>query len=137
MNEVMLSLLMWIGANSSYDTQLNLPNIVITEEQNMCALYGINNRQRCKDMKLRGFYDKRMSIYLRPDFELDNPHHQSQLLHELIHYVQLHNRDNKDYCLGLLELEAYDLQDKWRNRLGLKPVLGDFNRLMLEASCSA
>lgn len=137
MNEIMLSFLVWIGANSDYDTHLNLPNIVITEEQNMCALYGINHKQRCKDMKLKGFYDKRLSIYLHPDFNADNPHHQSQLLHELIHYVQFRNRDDGDYCLGLLELEAYDLQDKWRQRQGLQPVLGDFNRLMLAASCSA
>ena len=137
MNELMLSFLIWIGANSSYDARQSLPNIVITDEYNMCARYGINNKQRCEGMRLKGFFNKKLSIYLRPDFDINNPHHQSQLLHELVHYVQFSNIGKNDYCLGQLELEAYDLQDKWRSGHGLQPVLGDFNRMMLAASCEA
>ena len=137
MNELMLAFLVWIGDKTTYNTEINLPNIVITNEYNMCAVYGINHKQRCESRKLRGFFNKELSIYLRSDFDVTNPHHQSQLLHELIHYVQFQNMDDDNYCLGLIELEAYDLQDKWRHEKGLQPVLADFNRLMLEASCSA
>jgi len=101
MNELMLSLLVWIGANSSYPIGRQLPNIVFTEPYNMCAVYGISQKQRCKDMKLKGFYNKRLSIYLRPDFDINNPHHQSQLLHELIHYVQFRNIQNNAGTGGL------------------------------------
>jgi len=38
---------------------------------------------------------------------------------------------------GHLELEAYQLQDNWREINGLSPMLAGFNELMLEASCSA
>lgn len=137
MTELLMSLLVWIGGHSAYNAHIDLPNLVFTNLHNMCANYGINNKQRCEDMKLRGFFDKRLSIYLRPDFDPGDPHHQSQLLHELVHYVQFINMKSRNYCLGLLELEAYDLQDQWRVSHGLKPVLGDFNRLMLEASCSS
>ncbi len=137
MTELVLTLLIWIGSNSSYEAPVNLPNLVFTNEHNMCAMYGINQKKRCEDMRLRGFFDKKLSIFMRDDFDLNNPHHQSQLLHELVHYVQFKNMKDTHYCLGSLELEAYDLQDKWRSRHGLQPVLADFNRLMLEASCSS
>ena len=137
MNEIMLSFLVWIGANTSHNTNLNLPNIVMTNQHNMCANYGINHKQRCEAMRLKGFFNKELSIYLRPDFDENNPHHLSQLLHELVHYVQFQNMKTEHYCLGALEVEAYDLQDRWRKNNGLQPVLADFNRLMLEASCDS
>ena len=137
MNELMLAFLVWIGHHSTYNTNLDLPNIVITNQHNMCAMYGIDQKTRCESMRLRGFFNKKLSIYLPQDFDVNNAHHQSQLLHELIHYVQFKNMDDDKYCLGLIELEAYDLQDKWRDQKGMKPVLADFNRLMLEASCNA
>ena len=107
-----------------------------TEQSNLCQHYGIHQKHRCQAQRLAGFFDKNITIYMRVSYDLDDPHHQSQLLHELVHYVQWENRQADDhYCLGLIELEAYELQDKWRVKNGLQPLLSDFNRLMLEASC--
>ena len=138
MNELMLSLLLWIGDHSAYNANLTLPNLVRTEQSNLCQQYGINQKDRCQAQRLAGFFDKNTTIYMRISYDLDDIHHQSQLLHELVHYVQWANQ-KKDghYCLGLIEVEAYDLQDQWRKQHGLQPVLSDFNRLMLEASCEA
>lgn len=137
MNDVILALLTWIGTQTTYSTSIEYPNIVFTNRHNMCALYGINEKGRCEAARLKGFYDKEVTIYLGLDFDIKNPHHQSRLLHELIHYVQWANNKNSTTCLGHLEVEAYDLQDKWRANFQLKPIMSEFNRIMLGASCDA
>ncbi len=135
MNEIILSLMLWVGDHTRYDVYLQQPNILQTTQHNMCKSYGIDHKERCESMKLAAFYNKEQTIYLKTNFEPDNPHNQSELLHELVHYIQWSNNLEKNYCLGQLELEAYILQDKWRIQNGLEPLLDDFNRLMLAASC--
>ena len=137
MHEVLIGMLAWIGSHTGYVTTLELPNVVMTTQHNMCAVYGIDSKSRCDDSRLRGFYDKNVTIYMHVGFDTSDHHARSQLLHELVHYVQWANQSNAGKCLGHLELEAYDLQDKWRSQHELKPTLSEFNRLMLEASCDA
>lgn len=135
MNELLLGLMLWIGKQTEYDIDLPLPNVVITTPHNLCAQYGIKEKARCDAQQLRGFYDKHITIYLDSQFDYDRPHHQSWLLHELVHYVQWANGRDHTLCLGHLELEAFDLADRWRAVWKLKPMLADFNRMMLAASC--
>lgn len=135
MNEIILSLMLWVGDHTRYDIYLQQPNILQTTQHNMCKSYGIDHKARCDSMKLTAFYNKQQTIYLKTSFEPDSLHNQSQLLHELVHYIQWSNQLENHYCLGQLELEAYDLQDQWRIQNGLEPLLDDFNRLMLAASC--
>ena len=137
MAEVILSLLLWIGANSEYDVDFPQPIIVMTTQHNMCQLFGIDDKFRCEVSGLKGFYNEDQTIYLGTDFDMKNSHHISRLLHELVHYVQYQNGVGEITCRGEIEVEAYDLQDKWRESVGLEPILAEFNRLMLEASCSA
>ena len=72
MTELMLGLLLWIGANTDYTVTTALPNIVMTEKYNMCAAYGIGEKGRCDAARLHGFYDKNMTIYLRNGFDVAN-----------------------------------------------------------------
>ena len=137
MTDLIFALLTWIGGQTGYNTTLELPNVVFTNKHNICALYGISEKGRCEAAQLKGFYDKQLTIYLGLDFDINNPHHQSRMLHELIHYVQWANGKHTTSCLGHLEVEAYDLQDKWRAGHALKPILSDFNRIILSASCDA
>lgn len=137
MNDVIFALLTWISSQTTYSTIVELPNIVFTNRHNMCALYGIHEKGRCEAAQLKGFYDKELTIYLGLDFDINNPNHQSRLLHELVHYVQWSNNKNSSTCLGQLEVEAYDLQDKWRGDNQLKPIMSEFRRIMLAASCDA
>lgn len=136
MAELILSLIVWIGANSEYDVDFPQPIVVMTTQHNMCELFGISDKFRCEVSGLKGFYNEDMTIYLGTDFNPENSHHVSRLLHELVHYVQYQNGEGY-LCRGNLEVDAYDLQDKWRKDKGLEPVLAEFNRLMLEANCSA
>lgn len=136
MSELILSLIVWIGANSEYDVDFPQPIVVMTTQHNMCELFGISDKFRCEVSGLKGFYNEDQTIYLGTDFNQKDPHHVSRLLHELIHYVQYQNGESY-LCRGNLEIQAYDLQDEWRADKGLEPMLADFNRLMLEANCSA
>ena len=135
MNELIFSLLLWIGDHSPYDVYLQHPNIAQVTPHNLCTRYGIDHKQRCEDMRLVGFYDTRQTIFLTTHFDGKSLHQQSQLLHEMVHYVQWSNGLNNDYCLGQHEREAYELQDMWRIQNGLTPVLSEFNAMMLAASC--
>ena len=137
MAEVIMGLLIWIGANTEYDVDFPQPIVVMTTLGNMCQLSGIQDKRSCEVSGLKGFYNEKETIFLGADFDANNTHHVSRLLHELVHYIQYKNGMGKSRCRGEIEVEAYDLQDKWREARGLAPILPAFNRLMLEASCSA
>ena len=137
MKETIFVLLSWIGSHSNYDISQTSPNIVLTTRHNLCALYGIQQKSQCDSSGLAGFFDKNLTVYLPTSFNFESDHDQSKLLHELVHYVQWVNGQNKHTCLGQLEVEAYDLADQWRAEKGLGPSLAVFNRILLEASCDA
>ncbi len=137
MTEVIMALLVWIGANSDYEVDFPQPIVVMTTLGNMCQIFGIEDKQRCETSGLKGFYNEKETIFLGADFDAQDSHHVSRLLHELVHYIQYKNGKGKSRCRGEIEVEAYDLQDKWRELHGLEPILPAFNRLMLEASCAA
>jgi len=134
---LILSLLVWLGTNTDYDIDVALPNIVMTEPYNLCSVYGIDDMGRCKASRLMGFYDKNTTIYLRTSFDQSDLEDKSRLIHELAHYVQWSNGRHHTECLGLLELEAYELQDQWRIEHGLESSLDEFKKIMLSASCDA
>jgi len=135
MDALILSLLGWLNLYTGYDTYVDLPNIVITEKGNMCETYGISDAGICEATKLKGFYNKSMTIYLHDAFDPENPMDQSRLLHELVHYIQWHNGLDKTGCWGQLEAEAYTLQDEWRITHGMAEITDPFKLVMLEAAC--
>jgi len=137
MQDLMVILLIWIGANSGYDVDLVLPNITLTNTYNICANYGIANKGQCEAAKLKAFYDKDLTIYLPIEFDPQDMADRSRLIHELVHYVQWANNKQKTTCLGHLEVEAYELQDQWRVAHHLNESLDPFRKIMLEASCDA
>lgn len=137
MDALILALLGWLNLHTEYDTYVDLPNIVITEQANMCARYGIHDAGTCAATHLKGFYNKRATIYLHPDFNPADQRDQSRLLHELVHYLQWKNGQNVGACWGHLEVEAYALQDKWRWLNDVPGRADPFKMVMLEAACDA
>jgi hypothetical protein len=70
--------------------------------------------------ELRAAYDlSRRVVHLVLPWSADNPYHRSVLLHELIHDVQLSNRDWA--CTGEPEWEAYTLQAIYLEERGIIP----------------
>ena len=135
MQELLTTLLFWIGVTTGYDVDINLPNITLTEPNNICSNYGINKKGQCEAAKLLGFYNKKYTIYLPNDFDPENQEHIAYLAHELTHYVQWENGSNKTMCLGQLEVEAYEVQDNWRTQHNLAESFDPFNKILLAASC--
>ena len=135
MQNTLITILTWIGSQTAYNVELHSPNITFTEPYNICANYGINHKGRCEALQLTAFYNKNSTIYLPIKFNPQDKGDQSILVHELVHYVQWANNKHKDVCLGKLEVEAYELQDKWRQKQNLKSTLDPFKMIMLEASC--
>lgn len=134
MDALILALIGWLNLNTEYDTRVELPNVVITEEANLCRQYGIDKQGAFKATRLRGFYDRDLTIYLHADFDPKRKQDQTLLLHELVHYIQWHNGQSKE-CWGLLESEAYTLHDDWREEHDLHRQTDPFKLIMLEAAC--
>lgn len=134
MNETITVLLMWININTGMIPPDELPNLVLTEQQNICLQFGINNKKQCIGARLAGFYNKNNTIYLHTGFDHSGTIDQSRLLHELIHYVQWKNGDGNE-CRGKLEAQAYRLQDKWLLERNRPPRSDAFTVMMLEAAC--
>lgn len=136
MADIMFSLLLWIGDHSQHDIYLRLPNVSQVEQSSICQQYGINTKTECDNRSLIGFYDMDLTIYLPLNYSPETLHQQSQLLHELVHFIQWENmNENESYCLGEKEYEAYQLQNLWRGQNGLEPVSDGFTLMMLAASC--
>ncbi len=135
MDAVILSLIAWLNLYTEYDTNVDLPNIVITEKANMCQTYGIMDAGTCEATQLKGFYNERLTIYLHSGFDPNDRDDQSRLLHELVHYVQWHNGLDQSECWGNLEVEAYNLQAEWRDMHGVPDTTDPFKLVMLEAAC--
>ena len=72
------------------------------------------------------------SVYLVLPWSADNPYDRSVLLHELIHDVQLANRDWP--CVGAPELEAYMLQAEYLGAYGIDPGF-DWRSIFLLSLC--
>jgi|GEM_PF-1199198 len=138
MADVITALLLWIGSHTTYHVAQTHPNVAMVEPYRLCRLYGVDNLEQCGHLKVKGIYDKEQTIYLRYDFDPDNPEDRARLLHELVHWVQWSNsRNENNTCMGKLEVEAYQLQDRWRTDSGLKATADPFTLLMLQASCGA
>ena len=135
MNDILIIMMVWLGANTSYNTSISIPNVVQTENANLCRNYGISSKGQCNTAQLVGFYNKRYTIYLQQNFNHKNITDQGRLLHELVHYVQWANGKHKTTCLGHLEVEAYEIQDQWNARYNLASTLDPFKKVLLEASC--
>jgi hypothetical protein len=135
MEALLLLLIGWLNLHTEYDTRVVVPNIAIVEQGNLCLNYGIVSSGICQATRLKGFYNERQTIFLYPHFDPADPADQSRLLHELVHYLQWHNGEHTRKCWGVLEAEAYRLQDEWRAQNGINHQTDPFKLVMLEAAC--
>jgi|TARA_R110002020_G_scaffold188301_3_gene387042 hypothetical protein len=106
MKELMVSLLIWIGANSTLPVEdVPLPEIEYLSSEELYTLYTIEDA--C-DTNYRALYDMNHTIiYLLDDWNKSNLIDRSFLLHELVHHVQ---KEEGYESRVMREEESYQLQ---------------------------
>ena len=108
MKEILTALMIWISANTFYNTDHPLPNVIFLKQAEMNALYYKDNEHEPND--LHGMYNKEENVIILPDtWDIRNPWDQGVLLHEMVHYYQDVNEMKFD-CSQEMEQDAWPIQ---------------------------
>jgi hypothetical protein len=111
MKEIIMALLIWIGANTDYNTDIPDPVVLFLTQDKMEKVY--YGGETHSGTTLHGFYDTKLNLIVMPDtWDRNDPWNISILLHELIHYVQ--DMNEIEYrCMAEMEKDAWPLQKKY------------------------
>ena len=107
MKELLLSLILWIGANSTLPAEgVPPPEVEFLSSEELRTLYIIEDV--CDTGEIRALYDLNNTIiYLLEDWDKSNLIDRSFLLHELVHHLQ----KEEGYEVRIIrEEESYELQ---------------------------
>ena len=111
MKELLVTLMLWIGANTNYNVNVPLPEIIRMDKAPLEYQYFQGDIPR--DSDIHGFYNlKDKKIYIRGEYPLEHPWSQGLILHEVIHYLQDMN-NIKFECVAEMEKEVWPLQKKY------------------------
>jgi len=119
MKSLVASLLLWINANSAYEYLGEPPDVRTTDTESLVYLVlgEIPRMPERAKTAIRGMYDvDTKTIWLRDDFNPDDPENVAHLVHELVHFIQYHEADNNQKklpCGRKLEREAYQVQNQY------------------------
>ena len=111
MKEIIMALIIWIGANTNYNVDVPAPMFwFLTQDQLEQAYYGEENYE---GTVLYGFYDITLNLIILPDtWDRTDPWDQSVLLHEIIHYLQDVNQIEYP-CIEEMEKDTWPLQKQY------------------------
>ena len=110
MKEIITALLIWLGANSDFNVDMDIPLVLFLPQAEMEQRY-YDGADKHGD--LHAFYDTNTDTIILPDtWDRRRPWDLSVLLHEIIHYVQDQN-DIKFDCLQEMEAQSWPLQQKY------------------------
>ncbi len=117
MKEVILSLMVWIGANTDYKVSVPPPIVEVQTQEQLVERMGETAIPRTA--RLDGLYDPQTKrLYLDDTVDINTDEGKSTLLHELVHHYQFMTKKKRtNPCL--YEAEAYSIEDKWRREHGL------------------
>ena len=86
MKEIIMALMIWIGANTNYNIDVPDPTVWFVTQDKMEEAYG---GEKYEGVTLHGFYDIKLDLIILPDtWDKTKPWDLSVLLHEVIHYLQ-------------------------------------------------
>ena len=113
------ALIAWIAMNTSYDLLVAYNDPPTLSFCEVGEVIEYEQSDLMVDAVLLAAFDReKRHIFLTAPWSPLSYFDQSVLLHELIHDVQLQNKEWD--CAGAPELEAYHLQDKWLFEHGIK-----------------
>ena len=110
MKEILIALMIWIGANTDYKTDVPLP---VVEFKTQVEMEGLYYGERKREGDLYGFYNLKKNIIILPDtWDGTRPFDLGLLVHEMIHYLQDVN-EIQFQCVAEMEPDAWPLQKQY------------------------
>lgn len=112
MKELLLSLMVWMGANTHYKDPVALPEVKVVAQAELRAIMGTGYEGN----PILGVYTPHIgTIYLDNGIDIKTDDGKSTVLHELVHHYQARTGTrHSNPCL--FEAEAYSVEDKWRRQ---------------------
>ena len=133
MKEIITALLIWLGANSDFNVNMDIPVVMFLSQDQMEQRYFGDTENHGE---LHGFYDIEKNIIILPNtWDRRDPWDLSVLLHEMIHYVQDQN-ETEFNCTAEMEKDSWPLQQKYL--LEIHDFKWDYDKLwyLMVSSCS-
>tara|TARA_A100000164_G_scaffold184811_1_gene164125 strand:+ start:118 stop:543 length:426 start_codon:yes stop_codon:yes gene_type:complete len=112
MKEILTALMIWLGANTTFDTNHDIPNVLFLTQTQMEELYYPEDQDKFPN-QLHGLYDKESDTIILPEtWDRRKPWDMGVLLHEMVHYLQDIN-GLEFQCLAEMEKDAWPIQQKY------------------------
>ena len=111
MKEILTALMIWLGANTPFDTNHDIPKILFVTQAQMEEMFYTGSNKMPNT--LHGLYDKESdTIILSDQWDRRKAWDMGVLLHEMVHYLQDQN-NMKFRCPAEMEKDAWPIQQKY------------------------
>ena len=111
MKEILTALMIWLGANTPFDTNHDIPKILFVTQAQMEEMFYTGSNKMPNT--LHGLYDKESdTIILSDQWDRRKSWDMAILLHEMVHYLQDQN-NMKFRCTAEMEKDAWPIQQKY------------------------
>ena len=112
MKEILTALMIWLGANTPFDTNHDIPNVLFLTQTQMEELYYTKDHEKGPN-ELHGLYDKESDTIILPDtWDRRKSWDLGVLLHEMVHYLQDMNELQFE-CTAEMEKDAWPIQKQY------------------------
>ena len=108
MKEILTALMIWLGANTPFSTNFDVPTVMFLPQEQLDHMFYGNNEY--EPDQLHGMYNKEFdTIYLPDDWDRREAWDMGVLVHEMVHYLQDMN-EMKFACSREMEKSAWPIQ---------------------------
>ena len=111
MKEILTALMIWLGANTPFNTNHDIPNILFMSQDQMEQMFYKGTVKMPNT--LHGLYDKESDTIILPDtWDRRKAWDMGVLLHEMVHYLQ--DINNHEFsCTAEMERDAWPIQQQY------------------------
>ncbi len=104
--------MIWLGANTPFDTNHDIPNVLFLTQSQMEELYYVEDQEKFPN-QLHGLYNRENNTIVLPDtWDRRKPWDLGVLIHEMVHYLQDVNQLEFE-CTAQMEKEAWPIQKQY------------------------
>ena len=122
MDRALVESMAWIALSSDLDPA-PLPNVVYFGAERLKSVVQPGVPPENQANIVAAYLTGSNTLLIPTTIDLEDKIQWSIVLHEMVHYMQDQSGDRNDWCPGLVEREAYDLQAIWLNQQGYdKPL---------------